>query len=313
MEDVPITMTTSFARDLELESIEFVALAEKLKANTAIGRLRRLAVGDGAAPDHRPRGGPARRIHLFMPVTSKNGIALHVQELGEHGSPVVMLMASSSAASRLVDFHDRAGARRTPPRLDVRPARPRQERAHEDGLRPRHDAGRPRGRHRRRGRAGDARRHSYGAVVALRYALANPRASPSSRSSRRRSLVDLAELDAFLGEAPRPWPMRCPTRCATRSAARAARRPSSSSRCASSRPRLAFADLARATTSPTPTSRCLRARCCRSTARTRAACRWASASRASSSRPVDQLEGGHFLPLEASSALTRAIVDFVDG
>ncbi len=30
-QDVPITMTTSFSRDLELESIEFVALAEKLK------------------------------------------------------------------------------------------------------------------------------------------------------------------------------------------------------------------------------------------------------------------------------------------
>ena len=29
--DVPITMTTSFSRDLELESIEFVALAERLK------------------------------------------------------------------------------------------------------------------------------------------------------------------------------------------------------------------------------------------------------------------------------------------
>jgi acyl carrier protein len=31
-EDVPIGMQTSFAQDLELESIEFVALAEKLKA-----------------------------------------------------------------------------------------------------------------------------------------------------------------------------------------------------------------------------------------------------------------------------------------
>jgi acyl carrier protein len=31
VEEVPITMTTSFARDLELESIEFVALAEQLK------------------------------------------------------------------------------------------------------------------------------------------------------------------------------------------------------------------------------------------------------------------------------------------
>jgi acyl carrier protein len=30
-EDVPITMGTSFARDLELESIEFVSLAERLK------------------------------------------------------------------------------------------------------------------------------------------------------------------------------------------------------------------------------------------------------------------------------------------
>jgi acyl carrier protein len=30
-EEVPITMATSFARDLELESIEFVALAERLK------------------------------------------------------------------------------------------------------------------------------------------------------------------------------------------------------------------------------------------------------------------------------------------
>jgi acyl carrier protein len=29
--DVPIAMTTSFAQDLELESIEFVALAERLK------------------------------------------------------------------------------------------------------------------------------------------------------------------------------------------------------------------------------------------------------------------------------------------
>jgi acyl carrier protein len=31
-EDVPIEMETSFSQDLELESIEFVALAEKLKA-----------------------------------------------------------------------------------------------------------------------------------------------------------------------------------------------------------------------------------------------------------------------------------------
>jgi acyl carrier protein len=31
-QDVPITMTTSFSNDLELESIEFVALAERLTA-----------------------------------------------------------------------------------------------------------------------------------------------------------------------------------------------------------------------------------------------------------------------------------------
>ena len=31
-EDVPITMETSFGSDLELESIEFVALAEKMTA-----------------------------------------------------------------------------------------------------------------------------------------------------------------------------------------------------------------------------------------------------------------------------------------
>jgi acyl carrier protein len=30
-DDVPIEMTTSFSKDLELESIEFVALAEKLR------------------------------------------------------------------------------------------------------------------------------------------------------------------------------------------------------------------------------------------------------------------------------------------
>ena len=30
-EDVPMTMETSFSKDLELESIEFVALAERLK------------------------------------------------------------------------------------------------------------------------------------------------------------------------------------------------------------------------------------------------------------------------------------------
>jgi acyl carrier protein len=32
-EDVPITMATAFAKDLELESIEFVALAERLKGH----------------------------------------------------------------------------------------------------------------------------------------------------------------------------------------------------------------------------------------------------------------------------------------
>jgi len=32
VQEVPITLTTSFSRDLELESIEFVALAERLKA-----------------------------------------------------------------------------------------------------------------------------------------------------------------------------------------------------------------------------------------------------------------------------------------
>lgn len=31
VEEVPIAMATSFARDLELESIEFVALAERLR------------------------------------------------------------------------------------------------------------------------------------------------------------------------------------------------------------------------------------------------------------------------------------------
>jgi acyl carrier protein len=32
-DDVPITMETAFAKDLELESIEFVALAERLRAH----------------------------------------------------------------------------------------------------------------------------------------------------------------------------------------------------------------------------------------------------------------------------------------
>ena len=36
-EDVPITMTTSFNADLELESIEFVALAEKLQQHYGAG------------------------------------------------------------------------------------------------------------------------------------------------------------------------------------------------------------------------------------------------------------------------------------
>jgi acyl carrier protein len=36
-EDVPIKMTTSFSRDLELESIEFVALAERLRATYGPG------------------------------------------------------------------------------------------------------------------------------------------------------------------------------------------------------------------------------------------------------------------------------------
>jgi len=37
VEEVPIEMNTSFARDLELESIEFVALAEQLKAKFGKG------------------------------------------------------------------------------------------------------------------------------------------------------------------------------------------------------------------------------------------------------------------------------------
>lgn len=36
-DDVPITLTTSFAHDLELESIEFVALAERLKEHYGKG------------------------------------------------------------------------------------------------------------------------------------------------------------------------------------------------------------------------------------------------------------------------------------
>lgn len=36
-DEVPITMETSFAHDLELESIEFVALAERLKARYGKG------------------------------------------------------------------------------------------------------------------------------------------------------------------------------------------------------------------------------------------------------------------------------------
>jgi acyl carrier protein len=56
--DVPITMETSFGKDLELESIEFVALAEKLKAeygrrvdfarwlsNMELGEIIQLRVG----------------------------------------------------------------------------------------------------------------------------------------------------------------------------------------------------------------------------------------------------------------------------
>ncbi len=35
--EVPVTMTTSFAHDLELESIEFVALAERLKTRYGKG------------------------------------------------------------------------------------------------------------------------------------------------------------------------------------------------------------------------------------------------------------------------------------
>jgi acyl carrier protein len=58
-DDLPITMASSFGKDLELESIEFVAMAEKLKekfgqrvdfagwlASMELGQILALRVGD---------------------------------------------------------------------------------------------------------------------------------------------------------------------------------------------------------------------------------------------------------------------------
>ena len=251
-----------------------------------------------------------------MPVTSKNGIALHVQELGEHGSPVVMLhgllvgslatwyftTAPALAARHRVLMYDLRGhgkSERTKTGYDL-------DTMQADLAAVTGDVGEP----------VTLVGHSYGAVVALRYALANPaRVAKLAIVEAPLPPSNLAELDAFLGRSPEAMADALPDalRDALGRKGRQAAKLVESLRFFATESSL-FADLARATDIPDADL-------------ARLACPLLSVyGTHSSCLPVGkriarvvprarsiELEGGHFLPLEASSALTRAIVEFVDG
>ncbi len=251
-----------------------------------------------------------------MPVATRNGLKFHLQELGE-GPPLVMLhgllvgtlatwyftAAPALARTHRVLLYDLRGhglSERAPHGYGIDTMREDLE-AIVDAFttQPVTLVG-----------------HSYGAVIALSYALAHP------ASVDKLVLVEaplppsrLEELEAFVGRSPEamvdslPEPLREVLGSRGRKAAKLVR----SLHFLASESSL-LSDLRRA--EDVADAELARLRCpvlC--LYGTRSSCRPVGErlARTLPSASLVEIDGGHFLPLEAPAALTRAIAEFVDG
>jgi pimeloyl-ACP methyl ester carboxylesterase len=252
-----------------------------------------------------------------MPVASRNGVAFHLLELGERGSPVVMLhgllvgslatwyftTAPALAQSHRVLLYDLRGHGKTErTRAGYDPATMQADLgALIDGFtrEPVTLVG-----------------HSYGAVVALGYALANPdRVAKLALVEAPLPPSNLAELDSFLGKSPEAMAESLPEalRDALGRRGRQAAKLVESLRFLATESSL-FADLKKAKDIDDATLATLR--CPLLTVYgTHSSCLPVGRrlSRVVPSVRSVELEGGHFLPIEAAAPLSAAIVEFVDG
>jgi pimeloyl-ACP methyl ester carboxylesterase len=252
-----------------------------------------------------------------MPVATKNGIAFHLQELGEHGAPVIMLhgLFVGSLATWYFTAGPALAARHRVLMYDLR-GHGKSERAKTgydlatmqadlaaiaDGF---------------SGEPVTLVGHSYGAVVALGYALAAPhRVAKLVIVEAPLPPSNLRELDAFLGQAPEAMAAALPDalRDALGRKGRKAAKLVDALRFLATESSL-LSDLARAVDIPDGS---LAALACPllSVYGTRSSCLPVGrriARLLPRARSIE-LEGGHFLPLEAARPLTNAIVEFVDG
>jgi pimeloyl-ACP methyl ester carboxylesterase len=252
-----------------------------------------------------------------MPIANRNGVAFHLLELGENGPPVVMLhgllvgslatwyftTAPALARSHRVLLYDLRGhgkTERTRTGYDLATMQADLG-ALIDGFttEPVTLVG-----------------HSYGAVVALRYALANPeRVAKLALVEAPLPPSNLAELDSFLGRSPEAMAESLPDalRDALGRRGRQAAKLVDSLRFLATESSL-FADLAKALDIDDATLATLR--CPLLTVYgTHSSCLPVGRRLARvlpRARSVE-LDGGHFLPIEAPGPLTAAIVEFVDG
>jgi pimeloyl-ACP methyl ester carboxylesterase len=250
-----------------------------------------------------------------MPIAVRNGIAFHVQELGEAGSPVIMLhgllvgslatwyFTAAPALARahrvlLYDLRGHGKSERAKTGYDVATM----------GA----DLG----------AIADAFTsepvtlvgHSYGAVVALRWALDNPgRVARLAIVEAPLPPRNLAELDAFLGRSPDAMADALPDalKDALGRRGRQAAKLVESLRFLATESSL-FADLRTATDIDDETLRTLRCPVL-SLYGTQSSCLPVGRRLARVLPTVTSIEvqGGHFLPIEAAGEVTRAIVDFM--
>ena len=252
-----------------------------------------------------------------MPIASRNGIAFHLQELGEHGPPVVMLhglLVGSLATWYFTTAPALANTHRVL-LYDLR-GHGKSERAKTgyDLATMQADLG----------AVIDAFTdepvilvgHSFGAVVALRFALAHP--------ARVAKLViveaplppsNLAELDSFLGQKPEAMAAALPEalRDAVGRKGRQAAKLVESLRFLATESSL-FADLGQAEDIDDATLATLRCPLL-SVYGSRSSC-LAVGRRVGRLIPHAksvELDGGHFLPVEAAGALSAAILEFARG
>jgi pimeloyl-ACP methyl ester carboxylesterase len=252
-----------------------------------------------------------------MPIANRNGVAFHLLELGEKGPPVVMLhgllvgslatwyftTAPALARSHRVLLYDLRGhgrTERTRTGYDLETMQADLG-ALIDGFttEPVTLVG-----------------HSYGAVVALRYALASPaRVAKLALVEAPLPPSNLAELDSFLGRSPEAMAESLPDalRDALGRRGRQAAKLVDSLRFLATESSL-FADLAKAVDIDDATLATLR--CPLLTVYgTHSSCLPVGRRLARvlpGARSVE-LDGGHFLPIEAPGPLSAAIVEFVDG